>query len=100
MAIVDSGDWRSLPITGKSSEETRCCLHGRCAHIFASEKRAIFKGDSLTASFLLGFRATAEQSATNFSKAYRTENSIKSSICSGNKHCHTATVKDYIKVLC
>jgi len=71
LAIVASGDCRSLPITGNNSDERRNCLHGRCAHIFANEKRAIFNGDSFTASFLMGFRATAEQSATNFSKAWR-----------------------------
>ena len=71
--IVDSGDCRSRPITGNNSDEQRNCLHGGCEHIFAKEKSAIFNGDSFTASFLLGFRATTEQSATNFSKAYKTK---------------------------
>jgi len=68
-AIVDSGDCRSRPITGNNSDELRNCLQGGCEHIFAKEKSAIFNGDSFTASFLLGFSATTEQSATNFSKA-------------------------------
>ena len=67
--MVDSGDCRSLAITGKRSDERRNSLHGECAHILAREKGAIFKGDSCVASFLLGFNATTEQSATNFSKA-------------------------------
>lgn len=69
LAIVDSGDCRSCPITGNSFDERRNCRQGACAHIFAKENNAILRGDSFAASFLLGFKATAEQSATNFNKA-------------------------------
>ena len=67
--MLDSGDWRSRPITGNNSDERRNCRQVGYAHIFPSEKRAIFNGDSLMASFLLGFKATTEQSATNFNNA-------------------------------
>lgn len=67
--MVDSGDCRSRAITGNNSEDCRNCRQGVWAHIFANEKRAIFSGDSFTASFLLGFKASTEQSATNFIKA-------------------------------
>lgn len=68
MAIVDSGDCRSRPITGNKSDERRKSLHGGCEHIFANENRAILRGDSCAESLLLGFRASSEHSATNFSK--------------------------------
>lgn len=69
LAIIDSGDCRSCPITGNRFDERRNCRQGACAHIFAKENKAILRGDSFAASFLLGFKATAEQSATNFNKA-------------------------------
>lgn len=75
--MIDSGDWRSLPIAGNKSDERRNCLQGECAHIFAKENRAILRGDSFTVSFLLGFRAITEQSATNFSKACKVWNTTQ-----------------------
>lgn len=73
LAIDDSGDCWSLPTTGNKGDERRNCLQGRCAHILAKEKRAIFKGDSLAESFLLGFNAITEQSEISFRRACRRE---------------------------
>lgn len=68
LAMDDSGDCWSLPITGNKGDERMNCLQSGCAHIFAMEKRAIFKGDSLPESFLLGFNANTAQSEINFSR--------------------------------
>ncbi|KAF7825090.1 delta(24)-sterol reductase-like [Senna tora] len=69
LAICDSGDCCNLPTTGNKGDERRNCLQGECAHILAKEKRAIFKGESLAESFLLGFNAITEQSDISFRRA-------------------------------
>lgn len=71
--MFDSGDCWSLPITGNKGDERMNCLQSGCAHIFAKEKRAIFKGDSLAVSFLLGFSATTAKSDINFSRDCKNE---------------------------
>ena len=62
------GECLSLAMTGNNSDDFTNCLHiWWFEHILANEKSAILSGDSLAVSFLLGFKATAEQSETNFS---------------------------------
>ncbi|KAL0803916.1 hypothetical protein Bca101_096406 [Brassica carinata] len=57
-------------MTGNNSDDFTNCLHiWWFEHILANEKSAILSGDSLAVSFLLGFKATAEQSETNFTKS-------------------------------
>lgn len=57
LAMDDSGDCWSFPITGNKGDERMNCLQSGWAHILAREKRAIFKGDSFVESFLVGFSA-------------------------------------------
>jgi len=77
LAMDDSGDCLSLPITGNNGDERMNCLQSGCAHIFARENRAILSGDSFPESFLPGFSADTAQSDINFSRDYKGETPSK-----------------------